>query len=405
MYFTLAWRNIWRNKRRTFITVGSISFAVFIAVVMQSMQKGSYARMVDTAVSFYTGYIQVHKDGYWEEKILDNIMPLDEGQISQIEGVDHVKLVFPRLESFALASKEMNSKGVVVLGIDPDKENQLTNLKSKIAHGQYLQPNDDGALISEGLAEYLELGVGDTLVLIGQGYHGVNAAGKFLVQGVLDIPSPEMNSGTVYLPLQRAQWFYGAEGLISGYVIDVQEQNMVPGVTAELQTLFDSEIYEVMDWPTMLPDLVQSIELDYVSGLVMLIILYFIISFGILGTFIMMTNERSYEFGVMTAIGTQKLRLVLIMFLEILMLAALSVVVGSLLAMPLVLYFNANPIVMTGETANMYEKFGVEPIIPFAKDPMIFIHHAAVVFIVSVLLSVYPVVSILNLKIIKALKS
>src|SRR5690606_17117071 len=154
MYLTLAYRNIWRNRRRTLITILSITFAVLLACIMRSMQLGSYDRMIENSVRFYTGYIQIHKKGYWDDKVIDNSMTMDMAMIQRIASVPGIDTYVPRLESFALASHGTQTKGAMVMGIDPHREHALTLLKDKVIDGQYLTTNDDGALIGQGLAEH-----------------------------------------------------------------------------------------------------------------------------------------------------------------------------------------------------------------------------------------------------------
>ena len=122
MYLKLAWRNIWRNKRRSFITIASILFAVFFAVMMRSIQLGLYAKMIDNVVGFYTGYLQIHGNGYWEEKTLDNSFEYDEQLLEEIAQTDRVTGVIPRLEGFALSSYGESTKGAMVVGVDAKKE-------------------------------------------------------------------------------------------------------------------------------------------------------------------------------------------------------------------------------------------------------------------------------------------
>ena len=198
MYLIMAWRNIWRNKRRSYITITSITFAVLLACVMRSMQLGSYERMIENAARFYTGYIQVHQNGYWDEKIIDNSFTYDEELIKTVESTKGVEVAVPRVESFALAAFGPKTKGSLVIGIDPDKENALTRVKDKIVDGEYLTSNDKSVMIAQGLADYLNMGVGDTLVLIGQGYHGANAAGLYVIKGIMKFPVPAQNNQTVY---------------------------------------------------------------------------------------------------------------------------------------------------------------------------------------------------------------
>ncbi|MDH5400322.1 MAG: ABC transporter permease, partial [Cyclobacteriaceae bacterium] len=137
MRFKLAWRNIWRNKRRTLITVSAIAFAVFFSSVMKSMQLGSYARMIDNVTRFYTGYIQIHTNGYWDDKTLDNSFENVPGLLEEVTDRKFVQVAAPRLESFTLASFGQQTKGALLLGVDPDLEHRLTSVKDKLVDGQY----------------------------------------------------------------------------------------------------------------------------------------------------------------------------------------------------------------------------------------------------------------------------
>ena len=115
MLLKLAWRNIWRNKRRTAITIASIFFAVFFAVFMRSMQLGIYAQMIDSVVRFYTGHIQVHGKGYWDDQTMDNAFSLEEESLSDITKNQHITLAARRLEGFALSSYGMQRKACCCL--------------------------------------------------------------------------------------------------------------------------------------------------------------------------------------------------------------------------------------------------------------------------------------------------
>lgn len=404
MYFTLAWRNIWRNKRRTLITLSSIGFAVFFACIMQSMQRGAYERMIDNTVRFSTGHIQIHAQGYWEEKIIDNSMSWNDDELAtQLSSLPEIVATAPRLESFALASYGEKTKGVLVAGVEPSKEESITQLSAKVVEGEYFK-NDSGVLIGKGLADFLKMSVGDTLVLISQGYHGVSAAGKFTVTGIVRFPSPQLNQQAVFMTLPLTQFFYGAEGLITSLSVLLQESDDVKRTKKVLVETLDPEQYEVMTWQEMIPELVQSIELDYYSGMIIIFILYAVIAFGIFGTFLMMTKERTYEFGILTAIGMKKWKIQAMVALEIAMLILLGVAGGSLISLPLLLYLFYNPIYLTGDIAKVYENFGFEPIIPFSLEPGIFFGQAVVVLIIASLLAIYPMSAIQSLKIVKALK-
>ena len=395
MNLKLAWRNLWRNKRRSLITIASVAFAVFFACLMMSMQLGSYSNMIKNAVSFQTGYIQIHASGYWDEKTLENTFESNDSLIAGLNQ-DEINTIVPRLQSFALASYQDKTKGALIIGMDPDRENEMTSARDKLVAGEYLDLDDQQVLLSEGHAKYLEIEVGDTLVMISQGYHGVNAAGKYAVKGLVKFPSPEMNKQLIYLPLPEAQWFFGADNRLTALAIMVNEPDQVKEIAAQLEENLPAQ-YEIMTWREMMPEIVQSIELDYVSGMIMLYILYAVIGFGIFGTFLMMTNERRYEFGILISIGMKRLRLQSVMIIEIIIMGFLGVLAGVVMSSPLIFYFNQNPILMTGAYADIYEQFGMEPVLPFSIDAVIFYRQAIVVFVMALIIGIYPVFNIQKL--------
>lgn len=401
MLLRSAWRNIWRNKRRTWITISSIAFAVFFASLTQSMQLGSYNRMIDNAVRFMTGHLAIHQTDYWEERILDN--SFSDAELEQVR-IDSSKIAAtsPRLSSFALASYEEKTKGALLNGVILTKEAQFSYLDQKLVAGNY--ETKTGVLIAEGLAAYLETKIGDTIVFISQGYHGINAAAKYPISGILKFPVPELNRSAVYMPLAAAQDFYGADGLITSNAILLNDAREVDQVVVEI-ALQSNVGLEVQTWKTMMPELVQGIEMDYYGGLMMIFILYAIIGFGIFGTFLMMTRERNYEFGILTAIGMKKVKIQLMVALEILLLTFLGVLVGLLISTPIIFYLYLNPIVITGDAAAAFENFGYEPIIPFSMEGTIFYNQGIVIFIISLFLGLYPMWFIRQLKTVKALKS
>jgi putative ABC transport system permease protein len=404
MYITLAWRNIWRNKRRSFITIGSITFAVFLACIMRSMQLGSYERMIENAARFYTGYIQIHENGYWDDKTIDNSFDYNSSLISSIEETPGVLVAVPRVESFALAAFGTKTKGALVLGVVPEKENELTLVKDKLVEGSFLADDDKSVVIGQGLAKYLKLNLGDTIILISQGYHGANAAGIYPVKGIVKFPIPEQNNGTIYLPLKEAQWFYNLENQLTSISLVVDKAIHVDRIVADISAKVDTEALEVMGWPEMMPDLVQGIEIDNLSGQVMLWVLYAVIGFGMFGTFLMMTAERMYEFGVMMSIGMKRIIMQFTVFIEMAMVTSIGVLFGVIISLPILIYYFHNPIFMSGEAAQAMESFGVEAAYFFSLQSSLFYNQAWAIFFMALILSLYPLIVIWKLKPVKAMR-
>lgn len=398
MILKLAWRNLWRNKRRSLITMASMMFAVVFVVLMRSFQIGTYDTMTNAVVNMYTGPVQIHAKGFWNDQSLDNSFVPPSELLQMATNHALVNSVIPRVEGFSLAAFGQLSKGVLVLGVHPDKEKNILNVNEKLIAGDSLQLNKGGIWVAQDLAEYFKLNINDTLVLFGQGYHGVTAAGKYKVQGVVKFNAPEMNKSTVVLSLPQAQSFFSLDENITHLILSAQPYANLQHLTDDLQQPLDTALFEVMTWQNMLPELVQSIQADNAGGLIMAFILYMIVFFGIFGTIIMMTAERQYEFAILISIGLSRMKLALMMILETLLLGILGVFSGYVLVYPIIYYFNVNPIEFTGEMAKMIEDVGFEPIIPTSLNPSIVLTHAAIIFMVSLVLSLYPIIKIYKLQ-------
>lgn len=401
--FILAWRNLWRNKRRTIIAISSIVFSVLLASWMRSMQEGSYESMIDNVVKFYSGYLQVQDTAYWNERTLNNSFEVTTELREKISNIKNVSLVSSRVESFALAANNLKSKPAMVVGIEPEAEDRITSISKKIKKGVFLKNSDDGVVIGEGLANYLQLSVGDTLVMISQGYRGISASGLFEIKGIVSHPNPEFDKRLVYLDIETARQFYSAEGLSTSLVIMSDDHEHINRMKQEIEQ-FLPENNTVMTWTEMQPEIVQLIESDRGSGLIMLGILYMVIAFGMFSVVIMMVKERKREFGIVNAIGMQKNKLASMVFLETIFIGFIGCGIGLLISYFFCLYFYYNPIPLTGEMATATEQYGMEPYMFFSMKPSLFYSQMIIVFIVSVFISVFPVNNIFRLKITKAIR-
>lgn len=405
LYLNLAWRNIWRNKRRTIITMLSIIVAVFLASVMRSMQEGQYSDMIENTVGTFTGYIQVHADGYWDDKTLDNSFIAADSIYSKIKEEQSVQNVVPRLESFALAAGQNQSRPAMIMGIDVEAEKYLSNPERRIQSGTYFESNDEQSVIlGRELMERLDIQLGDSLVLIGQGFRGQSATGLYRIRGTIAFPNPELNRSLVVLPLNTAQYFLAAGDRVTALSIILEDTDQVETTVNRLQTKFSDE-FEVMAWQEMMPELVQTIQADRGSGLIMIAILYIVVGFGILGTVLMMITERTYEFGVMISVGTPRLAIAVMLAFEILLMALVGSGVGILISIPIAWYFNVNPIQFSGDIAEVYQSYGMEAVMQFSTDPVVFYTQAVTVFIITLIFSVIPLIKASRLNPVEAMRS
>jgi putative ABC transport system permease protein len=399
----LAWKNLWRNRSRTYITTSAVAFATVVSVLAKSLQEGVFSNLVKNIVSSYTGHIQVHLKGYNDEQVLDNSVNWNRGIEKSIGNIPGVTAVTARLESFSLVSSGEKTKGCMVIGVMPGKEEAITMLDKKITKGKYLSNDSREVLIGEGLLARLASGIGDTIILVGQGYHGSTAAGKYIVGGVLKLGSPQLSDRLLVMSLPLAQELFSADSLVTSYIVALEEGADLKDAASKIHHAAGTK-YEVLSWEQIMPDVKQHIQTDTENMNVIQWILYILVSFGIFSTLLIMMVERRYETGMLVALGMSKLKLQMLVMLESLMTVMMGSILGMLISVPVVSYLSKHPIRITGESAEAFERFGFEPIFPTSTDPMIFLGQGLVVFIIGLILSLYPVFVVAKLNPVNAMR-
>lgn len=404
MLVSLAWRNIWRNRKRSFITLASIVVAVMLSVLMRSMQLGMYDDMIDTVIGSYSGYVQIHQKGYWDERSIDNGVNYDSHLIDSIEKVAGIKAVLPRLEGVGLLSMGELSKVISINGVDLEKELQIMDMESKLITGKlFSNPND--IVVGKTIAKFFKAQVNDTLVFMSQGYHGLMAADKLVISGIVDLKNPVLNRMMVLQSIEGAQNLFSAKGIATSLVVDVDNYTNLNKLENRLSKKLDREQFEIMNWKEMFPELEQTILADDVGGLLMVAILYMILIFGIFGTVLMMTQERLYEFGVLVSIGMKKVKLMTMVFIETVILSLLGVLAGIALAYPILIWKHYSPMQFPGDQQEMLENYGFNAEIPFYIKWDLPVAHALIIFIIALIVALYPMYIIKKIEPVKAMNS
>jgi ABC-type lipoprotein release transport system permease subunit len=260
-------------------------------------------------------------------------------------------------------------------------------------------------ILGVGLADYLGISVGDSIVLISQGYHGASAIGLYPVVGLVKFPSPDQNNRLVCMPLKEAQWFYGLDHRVSSIALLMNSQDDVRVAKEMIFSNYSDRPITPMDWNEMMPELMQTVNMKVENGKIMIMVLYIVIGFGMFGTFLMMTAERTYEFGTSIAIGMKRSWLQLTIFLEIIMMSLMGVFAGIIASVSLIIYLYFNPVQLGSKMADMYENYGFEAVIEFALRPDIFIWQAWAIFIIGIVLSFYPILVLKKIKPVEAMRN
>lgn len=399
----MAWKNLNRNRSRTIITVSAIFFAVVLSVATSSLRAGIFDQLVDNITRSYTGKIQIHAAGYWEEPSLDRTFIRNRALESLLQTTMKMRSVLPRLEAFVLVASERSTKGAQLIGMDPVAEDRMSRIRAQLVAGSFPDSLSKGLLVAEGLLSRLGGRVGDTLVLLGQGFQGAMAAGKYPVLGVLHFGSPEWNDRLLILPLRWMQDFLQAEGRLTSYVLDPLN---VRSLSTQVDTLRGKLTYdfEVMAWTEMMPDIEQHIRTDTQNMRIVQWVLYLLVGFGIFGTLLMLFSERTHEFGMLLALGLQKTQLASVLICESMFVFGLGISIGLLASAPLIGLLHRYPIRLSGSIAAAYERFGFEATFPAAIDPTIFWEQGITVLVMGLVLSLYLLYRVFRLNPVKAMR-
>lgn len=406
MIIKIAWRNIFRNKKRTLITIGSIFIALFLIILMRGMQFGFYENLIKTVVESYSGYIEIHDKDYWENQSLNNSMIVDKQLLNEINEIKGVENVLERIKAFSLASSNDKIKGILINGVNIQDEKLIVDWNKRMVSGTLNFNGSNQVVIGKGISKYFNLNLKDTLVLFGQGYQGMMAAGKYEIIGIVDLKNPKLNDLGVFMDIDVTRRYISSDRIVTHLVIDKEENYDAEKLASKIRKNLSND-FEVLSWKKTLPDLDQTITADSAGGLIMVYILYIVVCFGMFGTVIMMTEERRYEFGVLISLGMSRLKLSSVVLFEILILSLLGVLLAIIFTRPILLYFNNNPIDMSKLADGMSDalaKFGFDPVFPFSISWDIPLTHGLFIFIVSILMSLYPIIKIHKLNSVKSMK-
>lgn len=359
--------------------------------------------MVKVSVEEFYGYIQVHQEGYVEDKTLINTLEYNDEIKNHLLEHENVTDIHPRIETFTLSAYGEKTKGIPIIGIVPELEFAKPGFEKRLIAGEFPSTESGGILISEKYSEYIGATVGDSIAFIGQGYHGVSAVGLYRVVGIVKIPNTKLNSGLAYMELGQAQELFNLENRLTSIVVRLDKAKKFRE-TAEDLIKGAPEGYEILTWEEEMPELVQLIESKAGGSTIVLMILYIVVGFGIFGTALMMTAERLKEFAIMIAVGMQKTKIVIVVALEMFFITIVGIIASIVTAFPIMYYWHLNPIPLSGEMADTYATIGLEPVMPIAWDISYYWPQPIAIIIITLIAIAYPLYSIRKINVIKAMK-
>ncbi|MDG0980818.1 MAG: FtsX-like permease family protein [Halieaceae bacterium] len=354
----LAWRNLWRHKKRSWLTIGAMVFCNTLLIFLVGLQVGNYRMMIDNTLGVLTGHIQVQTPGYLDSPKLRESMGDSEDLIKEIRATLGTNIkVAPRLAGGALLSSENRSFGAQILGVDPTLEQEFGLLAGTIGQGRWLNSGTE-IVIGETLAKNLQVSVGDELTLLGSGYDGSFAANVLTVVGIFQTSMADMNRGLALIPLAEFQYTFSADNQLNVMAIALPKFGETEDAKARLSTVLAAKQLVARDWNELVPGLRQAILSDVISAFFIYLVLVVVIVFSVLNTQLMAVLERRREFGTLLALGIAPVQLGRLVFTETLFLGLLGLTIGVAGGLALNYYLSLHGLQFEG-MEEMASKFNI----------------------------------------------
>ena len=399
----LAWRNLWRRAKRTWITVAAIVFCNAILVFGVSVQMGAYDGMIDTTLKVFGGHIQLSKEGYNEDPSLRETIPNGRDLAQQLRSEYPELLITARSQSFVLAATEARSAGIQVVGVEPSQEGAFSAVGSVLAD-QSLSLAGDEAVLGSLLSRHLDVAKGDEFSFVGSAKDGSFAAGILTSRATFVTGADDLDRALALMHIDDFDNAFAMEGDIHQILIQVPNLADTAAYRDDIEAWLANADIEVLSWQQLNPGLQEAIQADLTGAMVLYGILVVLVIFSVLNTQLMSVLERTHEFGIMKSIGLSNGRLAKLIFIETAMLAGIGLIFGILLGAML-----ASIIAYTGLAIPGMDEANFSFQIPDRLYPMItlttLLTGPCVVFFGSLLAAVYPARKLQRLQPIEAMRS
>lgn len=405
MLASLALRNIWRNRRRTLLTLSAMVVSSSLLILALGVFSGMMEDMLTTSTGQYYGHLVINRPGYQDDRDLYAAFAPPEQLLATLSSNSRILEFSPRLRGFGLLSHGMNTRPAELLGVQPKKERQVTGLQDSLIQGEYLQPGDaDGVVLGVELATRLGLSTGDELVFFTQAADGSIGNDILVVRGIFSTGDKSRDNALALVPLPWLQRVLALPGSIHELSLRIERPMEAAALAQSLQVQIPPDL-EILDWGALLPEMREAIASFDISRMIVVIILYFATALGILNTFFMSVMERTREFGVLMAIGMRPWRVRTLVLLETLIMGVISLVLGVGLGLALTLYMAQVGIDLSGNlTPVTYAGGTILPRLHAVFDFQNFLVPALALLLISLLAGFLPANRAARMKPVQALR-
>jgi ABC-type lipoprotein release transport system permease subunit len=415
MLLVLAWRNLWRHRKRTVITLSSIAIGFGLAVLSIGIGDGSHNSLIRNAIKLGEGHLTVQPRGYIEapanHKYLSDGLALSK----KLMALNIPANIEPRISLQVLSSTANNSVGAALEGLSSQKDPRIEMLEPLLVKGAWIKPGDRrGVVIGDGMARKLKAKIGSKVVLMAGKKGGDSQAQLGRVRGIFNSKIAEMDDYLILSDIQFAQRFLEGEGADSAkqpatrIAIFLDDPDSLPLWKDNVKSAVESDQVIAMDWQEMMPQLVQFIIIDDAGNYVFLILILIMVVFGVLNTVLMSVLERTREFGLLRALGLSRRSLLTLVFCESLLLGLLAIVAGWAVGGSIHLWFAHHGIdftAMMGESGNVMMGAVMDPIIYTELSWDRITQLTTIIFTVTLASGIYPAIKAARVTPVEALRT
>lgn len=333
----IAWRNIWRNRRRTVLTLLTIVIGCGMIIFNNALFYGGTLQMVEDAVALNAGHMQIQQKGYWQNKSIDSafqpgpLIPV----LEELKRKGDISAYGLRIQADCLLAAGDVTAVATLQSVDPVREAGIVSIQNKIVKGGRALTADDrtAVLIGRGLAKNLGVSPGSEVSMVSRAFDGSIAAVNCTVAGVISTGNPLYDQAMVLMPYLQAVETFAMMDYVHAVVIRLPDAATAPAVGSAIEAKLKGRDTELLRWERLIPEIVQFVNLDRGAGYIFSFILFMVVAFTILNTVQMSVFERTREFGVMLSIGTSPGSIFKIIMMESAMISIAGIMLGMLLGL------------------------------------------------------------------------
>jgi len=399
----LSWRNIWRNKRRSALTIAAIAFASGLLVFMLSFQFGTYEDMINASVKLSSGHIQIMHKGYHNKSRVRKVVKNPEEIMSMLRTSKHVTGLTQRSEAYVIAQHGDKTTGTLLMGIDSSAERDVSGIQDRIIEGGFVECcGRNNTILGYLLAEKLKLSIADEVTLLGLGRDGSITAMVLTVVGIFKTGFEEYDRNVMMIDDDDFDRLFYMDGSTHRIVVMLDSPDNIEAIMTKIKESELTKGLDIMSWEELQPGIKQSIKLDMISGFVMYAILIIVVAFSILNTFLMAIFERTKEFGVLLSLGAKPLRLVKIVLSESMIITLIGLVIGMSIGSAITVHYADAGIAMEG--MEMMKQYGLSGFLYPKLTSLSLFMGSAMVACVTFLAALYPALRITRLRPVDAVR-